>query len=125
MCNAIPFKLALVFLVIYVLPPPAACLHRLKLYTTSRRPKLPAHLAANATNRPRKSGGNKSYLASDLDLLVIDKLFLKNLQNLQYYGFVEVGNQQKFKMLFDTASGWTWLAGDRCKTCNYRKKYSC
>lgn len=48
----------------------------------------------------------------EMDLRDISKIPIKNYKNLQYYGYIGVGNKDtKFKCVFDTGSSWLWVPG--------------
>ena len=49
---------------------------------------------------------------------------LKNAHNVQYYGNLALGADQKeFSFIFDTGSSWLWVPTKECKKCHRSKKF--
>jgi hypothetical protein len=49
---------------------------------------------------------------------------LHNSNNVQYIGNIDVGsNSQETKTVFSTATGLTWLVGDKCSECNITNNF--
>lgn len=52
------------------------------------------------------------------DELATAKIDLTNYADIQFYGEIGLGEKKdKFKVLFDTGSSWTWLPSHSCKGC--------
>ena len=46
------------------------------------------------------------------------KIYLMNYADIQYWGNLALGEKKdKFNVLFDTGSSWTWLPSKKCNSC--------
>ncbi|CAN0369430.1 unnamed protein product, partial [Ectocarpus sp. 13 AM-2016] len=54
------------------------------------------------------------------------KVIVKDYQNAQYYGQVEIGTPpQSFEVIFDTGSANLWVAGSKCGlSCGLHSRYA-
>ncbi|CAM9556089.1 unnamed protein product [Ectocarpus sp. 4 AP-2014] len=71
-------------------------------------------------------GAVEQVLMSELEASGEGKVIVKDYQNAQYYGQVEIGSPpQSFEVIFDTGSANLWVAGSKCGlSCGLHSRYA-
>jgi len=97
---------------------------------SSARITIPLTVTRLNTSLPGlHQGMTRSFLMADDELTDSNfKKFntsIKNSKDLAYFGDIYVGENTKFKVLFDTGSNLLWLPTTDCLECPAKTKYTC